>query len=71
VCPIVHFGDVLGICCFVLRERPKFSDGSNENLIGTQACKHGDQMSWGKKSPKVLPNPFFVKISAQFFLWKK
>jgi hypothetical protein len=26
--------------------------------------KQGDQMSFAKKAPKVLPNPFFDKIDA-------
>jgi hypothetical protein len=31
----------------------------------------GDQMSLRKKSPKMSPNPFFVKINTQFISWKK
>jgi hypothetical protein len=40
----------------------------NENF---RFRRQGDQTILWKKSPKMLPNPFFVQINARLLAWEK
>jgi hypothetical protein len=40
------------------------SDKWRRHFVAADRCQQGDQTSLRKKSPKMQPNPFFVKINA-------